>query len=483
MLFSSTDISISLVNPPPNEKYDSINNQVSTRVAINFKETEKIYQVECGLLGSCNVLMTIIRRRYDPFRKQYINETHTISDTHEFLNLESKFIINPKYENDEMAHGYRTFTIPAGDTILGDFIFQIPNNCYFPSTYSGLNSCGSFEITYRLYVKIYKIGKLLVKKPKLLNSSILLFKYQSGKDSNISYSNNLLNYKSSQTFDHKVKKFYFDNEKHALIPTSIKENHRRTRFIRKLWNDDYKNENYNQITKSIPLKLDFSINSLFNIKSPVIDQLNLILSSDLNSIGIDSNQTTDFVFNGQSTHLGYFKIDSFSIILTYNTVVKCQNHYLRHESSIKILETHFKDLFMDIKDFDYDKENNLYTQSNLIERLISSSEIDLTQNLIELSKEKSILCSGQYSDWFENSVTMVCNWKITDGLKQKREYKFVTDSIPDIIIADANYMNNNNNIEVQYANNNDNNNYNDEADPPPPAYKEDNYDVVYDEKK
>ncbi|KAG0676037.1 hypothetical protein C6P40_001327 [Pichia californica] len=440
MLFSSPKITctIDLDNPPLNDKYNCIDNNVYTTVNVKFTETETICMIKCGLLGVFESSTHVRRRRFDPVQNRTIVDTHRIFDRREFLNNFSMFSIDENFHDKSSKYSFDTFTIPQNQSFTKGFSFTIPNDKFLPSSCPKITNFGDeFSISYLIYIEIYTIGGLLPKKPKLSQTFTKPIYFQSSMDKILFQNSNslqdVLNYPRIQIFDDKIKKFYYDEKSNALIPSSLTENHSKTRFIRSLWNDDYKKSNYKNITKSIPLEMNFSLNASFNIYAPLISQFNTILITDLKSIGIDSNQSKDFVYNGQSTHLGVFKIESFKISVSYKTVVKCQYRTLNFSNKKTIFETKFKDLEIDIRNFQYDKENENYKINFLPEQLINQTNGLLNKSIVNLTEYETILCTGSIEDWLKNLTSIECKWIITDGLSQERKYKFQTSATPDIL--------------------------------------------------
>lgn len=463
---TSTNCLITLVDTPINQKYTQFDNIVKTDIQIDFKAREKICYINCGLLGSVEVSLNDKKKRYDPNKDKIVYDSKVKHDNHVFLNCETNFPLDEKFRNPYSKSKYETFTPPVGKILKKQFKFRIPNSDYLPSSYKSIiKTEGEYTISYQVYVEIYKLKGLINKKPKLFDRFITEITYQSGSDHNTVFPKPILDYESTQIYKNKVKKFYFDKYLNELVPSSITRNHRKARFFMQFWNEDYRNENYHQITKSIPLKLNLQINSLFDVYLPIIEQFKTVLVADLNSVGINSNQTTDFVFNGQSTHLGVFKIVSLSIKFHYNISIKCKNRFLQDENTTDILDTNFNEIIFDIKDLKFYKSTKTYNKELTPEELIESSEVYLNQSIMDIMKDKTFLCTGKVTDWFDTTVNLKFIWTISDAMSQERTFEILTSATPDnssqqnrINRNINNSMENDDIIDAEYINNNSKNN-------------------------
>ncbi|KAG0672140.1 hypothetical protein C6P40_003575 [Pichia californica] len=472
----SIDCTIKLRDPPNHNKYSPRDHSIKASISIKFLEQQdKICFIRCGLAASAYVEMQISRMNYDAFYGTGVRY-EMVKDDHYFFNSWKDFTLNenaqknyddnsPQYHeidtndafinddlinindnndnnnnNNNINNSMKTYSFTPGEKIKENFEFELPNGIYLPSSckrFGDIN--GDLTVTYQLYVNVYKIGGLFNKKPKISNTFKIPIIYQSGKDPNFEKFDKILIYGIQEIFNDKVKKFYYDKETNALIPTSIKTNHVKTKFIRQLWNDDYKDKNYINITKSIPIKLKFSIDSSIDLYVPLSNQLSISLISDLKSVGINSNQSTDFVLNGQSTNLGVFKLESLTIEAHYKTYIKCRQYSLKINESEPILKIKFKNLVYDIKDFKYSKLDGIYKKDITISELIKASiDIDITKSLMEILGDTTLITTGNIADWFDNSLNFRFCWKVSDGGSQIKKFEFITSSTADFLIGIVN---------------------------------------------
>lgn len=483
----SAECSIQLINPPKNDKYSPLDKFVNVKVSLKILEKmEKISHISCGVSGIVNVEMMVTNLALNGLTGtgiayELVNEPHLFFNCFDILLLNDKNNNNDNNEqinsnqsgddiDDDDKHnlnkiGKQTYTLFEGDELSESFEFEIPNTVYLPSSCERVDTInGNFDIDYNVFVEIYKVGGLFFRKPKLHTSFTLPIKYQAEKDLNLNINNKVLNYGISKIFRGKIKKFYYNEETNSLIPNSMNKNHNKTKFLRQIWNDNYKDKNYNNLTKSIPLKVKFSINSLIDLQIPLFNQLNICLLSNLKSIGIKSNQSNDFVFNDQSTNLGLFQINSLTIEIKYKTDVNCKKYVLRLNQNEPILKITFSKFFVDIKDFKYNRIDGNYIKNIDIETLIEHSNLDLTKNFSDLLGDKTIITSGTIPNWFNNTATFKFTLEISDGISQYENYEFVTSSTPDILLEDRNLNTNNSSIPV-------NNSANHRQFPPPPTYE------------
>lgn len=464
----SVECSIQLINPPKYNKYSPLDNFVNVKVSIKILEKiEKVSHISCGLSGNANAEIVTTNLPLNGLSGSGI-AYDLIKESHLFFNCFDILInTNQNNQNDSNNNGKENYTLFEGDELSQSFEFEIPDTVYLPSSCERFNSIdGYFEINYDVYVEIYKIGGLFSKKPKIYTNFKLPIKFQGKKDLNLELNNKILNYGISKIFKDKIKKFYYNKENNSLIPNSMNKNHNKTKFLRQIWNDDYKDKNYINLTKSIPLKIKMSINSSIDLQIPLFNQLNLCLISDLKSIGIESNQSTEFIFNNQSTNLGLFQIKSLTIEARCKISINCKKYILKINQNEPVLKILFKNLLVDIKDFEYNKMNGIYFKNINIESLIEHSNIDLTKNLLDLLGDEILFCSGKIPNWFDNNITFKFTLEISDGISQRESYEFVTSSTPDIImdgtdIATVNSTNNNNNNDREVT----------PLSPPPPTYE------------
>lgn len=348
--------------------------------------------------------------------------------------------------------GMQTFTYRAGDQYETHIEIEIPNNVYLPS------SCREFgdrnahvSVGYAVYIEIYKFGGMFNKRPKLYETFFVPITYQSGKDPRYAQINQSMDYIMNEVYANKIKKFYFDETTQALIPSSLHNNHTRTKFLRKLWNDDYRTENYSRMTKSIPLDLEFVVNSTLNLAEPIRNQFCLTLSSNLGAYNIESNQSTDFVYNGQSTHLGVFKIEYLLIEALYESTIECQRRRRRMDEKLMICRIDFTDLNVDIKDFEYNKQTGAYSYVVPIDDLTSTGDLDMNQRLVDMLESRAIMCAGVMSNWLSTSVQIKYTWKISDGMAQDKHIQFMTASTPDFLFGNVNSITDENNSPLYTA--------------------------------
>lgn len=440
------ECSIELLNTPLNNKYSPINRIVYTRISVKFLEdVDNIAFIRCGLEGTTNMLFyttdLTYGALYGPTNRRMISQDSSFFNCYVDFPLDcscndANNNVNGQNDSTTPTESTKTYSFSQGEKLGGDYEFDFPNGVYLPSSYSNFgNINGEVSIFYKVFVHVYRVGGLITKKPKIYTSFTIPILYQSGQDPLANRIDQTLNYDQSMIFDNKVKKFYYDQETNALIPTSMNKNHKKTKFIRKLWNNDYKNENYNNMTKSLPLSVDFSVRSVFNLHEPFSSQFVLTLLTDLNSVGIESNQSTDFVFNGQSTNLGLFQIESLLVEAVYNSIVRCYEYVFKIHEESTLLKIKFKDLKFDVKDFQYDKFNQMYKMEIPIEELTKCSDTNLNKSLMDMLGEDTVLCNGNIADWLDGTTSLRFTWKISDGMSQKKKIEFKTSSTPDFLIG------------------------------------------------
>lgn len=467
---SSTEFDISLLEPPLYNKYTPVNPNVRGVATIRFKDhLKKVSEIRCGILGSAYIVYHYKETRQVNGKTQ-VNRRE-ITQTHNFFNR--YYNIPLSSQNIDAEHTNEVcYAFTPGESIEYPFNLQIPNELYLPSTCNEFgNRTATISINYNVYAEVYKYGSILTSRTKMHSSLRVPIIYQAAMNRVLRQPMEvqLLPYEKSEVFKNKVKKFYFDEKINALVPSAITKPHSKTRFIRQIWNDNYREETYLKITKSIPLKVSMLVASAFDMNEPLYTQWLLGIFPDLASIGIASNDTTDFVFNGQSTNLGLFKIESLKIEALNTLHLQCKHHQMTDEIKYSILEIEFKDVFFDIKDFTFNSDFNSYAYKVPPELLTKNANIDITQTLNQLMGEETIKTSGFVPDWYSNKASFVFTWELSDSESQKVHYKFVTASAPDVLFdeVDAGTYNTNNNTDYIYNPGPDET----ESDQPPPSYE------------
>lgn len=503
----ATEFDISLINPPLYNKYSPATPTIEGRFTVRFlDQLKKVSTIRFGVVGIADVVYHHTDDRRINGKRQV--KRRTIRQTHEFFNRYYDVPLPPQNRDIEQSSGI-SYTFNGGEEVKYELSLDIDKDSYFPSSCNEFgNHTANVSIRYEVYAEVYKYGSVLTFRIKKYSSCHVPILYQSGvnpferKPANIES----LNYHISELFKNKVKKFYFDEHLNALVPSSITKPHSKTRFIRQIWNDNYKSETYHTITKSIPLIVDMMVASAFDLNEPFHTQFALVLFADLASVGIESNQTTDFVFNGQSTNLGLIKIESLKIETINRLHLKCRRHHINEDIKTRLLQINFKNMLFDIKDFSFSMRDNAYRCEMPAESLVRNADVDVNQTFNQIIGNSSIMTSGYIPDWYSNRATFIFTWELSDNGSQRVKYKFETIASPDVLVESDNHNNNNGGSVPNTAYNTTftyNTTYNttydakDDSDddssllPPPPMYesnigemdmKDEKHEKVWDEK-
>lgn len=394
------------------------------------RKLKNVSAIVCGLQGKASIVDTLSN-------KTLTNQLKKIVKEGPFASIVQP--LNNYTPNDKTIHSNLIFET--------DFVFEIPENCHFPSSHHCIfDKTQAIKVWYELYVEIYKIGK--PGQPQELYTDCFKFvQIQGTQDPRIGKDLNFTPYTVSNVFTDKLKRFYYNSELNALIPNSMSSNHSKTKFVRKLWNDSYKPAKYSIYTKTIPLSVTFAAPTTFDISKPLYTQLQLCLACDLQSVGIESNTTKDFVFNNQTTGLGLFRIESLKITQNVQRTVKQGELSSTHNESKGIIKLHFENLVCDVKDFNYDKESNTFLYLFDSTLFTTTKDVDLTQPLTRILDEKIVVTNGEIYVVDQNDVnshtevpisyststTLQFKWKISDAGSQSREYTFQTNCTPDFL--------------------------------------------------
>ncbi|TID28475.1 hypothetical protein CANINC_002470 [Pichia inconspicua] len=423
MIFSKPFIYIDL-DKESNFKYTP-QTPIQGRIKIEVnKKLKDVSAIVCGLHGQASIVDTLSNKALTDQVKRIVKEGS-------FVNI----VKNIPFDKNH--------TLDKNTKIETDFIFEIIPQCYFPSSnYCTFDKNYAIKVWYEVYVEIYRFDKH-GKPQKLYIDYSKIVEVQGNQDPRVVKDVEFTPYTQSNTFIDKLKKFYYDSTLSALIPTSMSSNHSKTKFVRKLWNDNYKPEKYTLYTKTIPLTVIFSAPTSFDMSKPVYTQLKLDFQCDLLSVGIESNQTTDFVFNNQSTGLGIFQIESLKIHQEIKRVVTQGELSATHDDSKLLLHVHFENLIFDVKDFQYNKELETYIYSLNSEQLktegITQPLVEILNGTIVTTGEIRIIDQTDVSSFTEVPInyTTLSNlefrWKISDGGSQCQKYNFETKCTPDFI--------------------------------------------------
>lgn len=440
----SLDIKVDIIDPPPSLKYSPANPVVEGTIKIQFNESvKKISHICCGIQGKAQMTYYATNLSLVGLQTTMVNRRLILQNI-DFFNVSMAVPLDCENGNEGrvtmMENKGAVYNYNAGESLECKFNFKFPLDAFLPSS---TKSYGTIDaevgISYELYVDVYKIGKFL-NKAKSFQSYSQTILFQSGIDPRIAKNIQTLKYMKDELFKNKLKKFYFDEEKNALIPNSMSKSHSKTKFIRQLWDNNYKTENYTMNTKTIPITLKFQVESFFDLEKSFSSQISLTLLSNLKSADIFSNQTTDFVLNGQSTGLGVIKIESLRVE-SRNFITLQHHQFLMKENSVEpILKIQFKDLLFDIKDFEYNKGKEVYEKEVDIGTLVEAADYDLNQSLVELLGDRTVMCTGVMEGWLQNMVQLTFIWKISDsnGSNSKR-IEFLTTSTPDFLLGMSNF--------------------------------------------
>ncbi|OWB73010.1 hypothetical protein B5S31_g2740 [[Candida] boidinii] len=374
--------------------------------------------------------------------------------------------------------------------------FKFPfDKFYLPSSYEFSNSTWKLSINYGLTCDLQRSTSIFHKNYK----EYLNLNYQSGnyldlsRNLNYLYSNSGLIGSNSHVFKKKPKKFILD-EGTTLIENPLNASHRHTRIFRSIFNNNYKNSNYKNLTKDIDLILKFkpnnfnnNLNNSFDISKNFISQLGF-LRIETSSI-LNNNLVPDFIINKKSTELGKFHFKYLKIFMIDNLNLHCKgfNSGLLQKKIILIDTINFKreseslsppfinsynntdindeknaimhetdnadnninkkdnSISFDICNFQQDPENAdcFFTELNISELLKNSS----------ISFPKPILSSFTIPNFFENDVSIEIEIGIDSRFKDDERTKVYRLNFGVILTNNSNLPQQLNQQNQQYNNN------------------------------
>lgn len=252
-----------------------------------------------------------------------------LSDIYQLFDY-SQPLINHYHEtdNDIKRNGFTFLKNDSLDYDIGPFYFPY-NEVLLPSSFALYTGKWGILVSYTLTVEFKRIRSFF-KKDILIKDYL---NYQGGfyKTSHLltyyspTLSDDSLIPTDRNKFDRKPKELVI-NTGTNMVKNPLKSRHRNTRFIRSLFDDNYKNSNYKNLTKDVELKLLLISNNqkdnsnLFNIN----DSLSKFGKLFIEVQGL-TNLVPDFKLNNDSTGLGKFYFKSLELDLVTCVTLRAKN--------------------------------------------------------------------------------------------------------------------------------------------------------------
>ncbi|OWB73013.1 hypothetical protein B5S31_g2743 [[Candida] boidinii] len=251
-----------------------------------------------------------------------------LSDIYQLFDY-SQPLINHYHDtdNDTKRNGFKFIKGDSLDYDIGPFYFPY-NEVLLPSSFALYTGKWGILVSYTLTVEFKRIRSFF--KRDILIKDYL--NYQGGfyKTSHLltyyspTLSGDLLIPTDKNKFDRKPKELVIDTGTN-MVKNPLKSRHRNTRFIRSLFDDNYKSSNYKNLTKDVELKLLLISNNqkdnsnFFNINDSLSKFGKLFIEvQDL------TNLIPDFKLNNDSTGLGKFYFKSLELDLVTNVTLRAK---------------------------------------------------------------------------------------------------------------------------------------------------------------
>ncbi|GMG52100.1 unnamed protein product [Ambrosiozyma monospora] len=212
------------------------------------------------------------------------------------------------FENDtkrlynSFAHtGSHSSTVISGTVFDVDFVYDFPTDVFLPSSCEELGDDeGWINVRYELFVRVRYLDDKDVEKPFELSCSV---KYQGKSNSELAGSERVTT--SHKLFKSKLKYYICDPETGRMIENSVSDAHRHSRKFRRVFDEKYKKENMERVSKNVELRIHIGPDSI-DIASgldalPIMIELPYVIDVE-----------PDFKVFGQSTELGLFEVKAFS---------------------------------------------------------------------------------------------------------------------------------------------------------------------------
>ncbi|ODV84360.1 hypothetical protein CANARDRAFT_24130 [[Candida] arabinofermentans NRRL YB-2248] len=391
------------------------------------KSLDKIKSIDITFSGSATTTyvyvyytthMVLINGRMQQ-RRRRVEEK--IVEVHPFFTQKAALI-----ESFDMDAKLKEFA--AGEHLKYPIEFRFPSDSVFlPSSVSGygssLDNCGYLTVKYMMNVHISRDKKIF---SKAIDHEIVL-PYQCGNNVIPAEPQKVI-LAASHVYKSNLKQYIYDPTDDRMIPNPLNESHRHTRGIRKLWNKNYKEENYKELTKDVPITLSLETFNYFDLNF----KINQLGSLKFISKGF-SDIEPDFRFLKQSTKLGCFKISSISFVLKSDVMVRSRQYtYDGKGPMVQLLSRSYPtgtEPEIDIAYFEKNSEGSAFQTTLPLDALITNVETVLQ------SLKSPIMPTVMLGDYFHTTLTLNCSVKIKNLAGSEADLKMETP----VVIANNHY--------------------------------------------
>ncbi|GME91588.1 unnamed protein product [Ambrosiozyma monospora] len=227
--------------PTANKIFTPDYNKVLGTLKLTVTEPlDGIVSIEVGLRGSCFAKYIEIKRIRDANPRIHHSETSKIFGRNKVV-----------YESQTQA-GTNVSTLSAGKKFTIPLNFEFPTRVVIPSSFErfgeDLDNKGYVTIAYELYARVNYVSSLL--KKYSFFEYIASLDFQGGSNAQFQHIRKSQDLQSENIFKSKLKLLVPDETLGELIASNFREAHRHSRFIRQLFNDDYKKANIVKMPKT-----------------------------------------------------------------------------------------------------------------------------------------------------------------------------------------------------------------------------------------
>lgn len=408
------DGSIKLKNVPDCGKYNPLDPVVQSTISISVVKDTPVISIEYGLRGIAECT------RYEPIWVDNVLTYIPLSESFTLFDIEKDFL-KENEQTGELKHmdASGNVLLKRGDplTIESTLSFlDIESQICLPSSTQNFgfvtSQSANVSFKYESYVKITRFRRFLkIKKLKTYSCPVI---YQAGPVAPKLDVANGKNFTQNKLFKNKVKQFIYDESLGALVPTGMSNSHGKSRFVRQLWDSNYRRKNYDILTRSIPITLSLTSQPYVYLNEPLLQQLNSTMLFKVSSDDIFNSN--EFSFNGQSTKLGYFFIESIEIFADFESTMFIKNKRSFQSHSKSIFCFCFKDnpIEFDLKDLDHNKETHSCAFPVSCSALMESHPKG-KMSIMEIQGKDTIVTTCYSDHYFDNQTNIRFVLTISDS--------------------------------------------------------------------
>ncbi|GME71123.1 unnamed protein product [Ambrosiozyma monospora] len=209
--------------------------------------------------------------------------------------------------------GSHSSTVISGTLFDVDFVYDFPTDVFLPSSCEELGDDeGWITVRYELFVKVRYLNDKGIEKSFELSCNV---KYQGKSNSELVGIERVTT--SHKLFKSKLKYYICDPETGRMVENSVLDAHRHTRKLRRVFDEKYKKENIENVSKNVELRIHIGPEKTIDVTSG-LDALPIMIE-----LPYVADVEPDFKIFGQSTELGLFEVKAFSFKILHDIHFQC----------------------------------------------------------------------------------------------------------------------------------------------------------------